>query len=176
MVHSLAFSPSGSLLAGGCGDGTCRVFAIENRALVEVGRLQEESVETPIASVVFPAFLPVPDNSSSNQKISSQDRLVTTVQGNGCINFWDLGINVAGEGPHDPLNALGNMNGDTCGISEAMDGISLESDNPKMLFRIAHNQKPNWMASSRGMDPNFPSALFIADTSNDITAYKIPIR
>ncbi|KAL3927122.1 MAG: hypothetical protein SGBAC_013211, partial [Bacillariaceae sp.] len=48
------------------------------------------------------------------------------------------------------------------------EGLSLDS--PEILFGIGKGEKINWMESAKD-----PDTLFVADTSNDITAYTIPM-
>ena len=40
---------------------------------------------------------------------------------------------------------------------------------PKILFKIAHRLKPNWIACSRASEAALPSSLFVVDTTNDIS-------
>jgi hypothetical protein len=65
-------------------------------------------------------------------------------------------------------------------MAAQMGDLSLDGDDndgqPRILCSIPHGSKPNWMVSSRGRDPVFPSSIFVADTSNDITAYTIPLQ
>ena len=181
MVHSLAWSPSGRLLAAGLGDGTSSVFLVENRSLVEVARLQADTGhESAVASVLFPSILPI--DSSQQKHATSQDRLLACIRNDAVVQFWDLGCNVAGERAINPSRILPN-NGEsetnpeaTKVIGDAVQDLSLVADQPKLLFGIPHNKKPNWMTTSRGCDTFFPSTIFLADTTNDITAYTIPLR
>lgn len=179
MVNSISWSPSGRLLAAGLGDGSASVFAIENRSLVEVARLQEHGHETPVASVIFPGFLP-----TSSEHIASQDRLFVTLRNDAVVNLWDLGHSIGGDGALNPSSSVlgvlsANMDAqegeELYGLSKAVEDLSVFGDQPRLLFGIPHLRKPNCMASSRGRDPLFPSTLFVADTTNDITAYSIPL-
>jgi WD40 repeat protein len=174
MVNCLSWSPSGRLLAAGLGDGSASVFSVENRSLVEVARLQEMGHETPVASVLFPSFLP-----SDSQHVAAQDRLLATLRNDAVINLWDLGVSAAGCGAVNPCSAL------AAGLAEeekdqtldkAMEDLYLFGDQPRLIFGIPHHKKPNWMTSSRDLDPIFPSTLFVADVTRDITAYSIPLR
>ena len=177
MVHSLAWSPSGRLLAAGLGDGTASVYSIENRSFVEVARLQEEDDhDSSVASVLFPAFLPTP----SSQHATSQDRLLACIRNDAVIKMWDLGCTVAGEKAINPSVSLSDWatqnNGDaSMELEDAVEELSLV-DKPKMLFAISHHSKPNWMVSTAREDPNNPSSIFVSDVSNQITKYTIPLR
>ena len=176
MVNHLSWSPSGRLLAAGLGDGSASVFSVENRSFVEVARLQEVGHETAVASVLFPSFLP-----TTSQHVASQDRLLVTLRNDAVINFWDLGSSAAGEGAVNPFSSLApeaeqNDVKNNRNLDNAMEDLSLFGDQPRLIFGIPHHEKPNWMTSSRGLDPLFPSSLFVADISNDITAYSIPLR
>lgn len=46
---------------------------------------------------------------------------------------------------------------------------------PKVLFRISHQQKPNWITCSRSSDTLFPSSVFVADTTCNISVYSLPL-
>eukprot|EP00569_Conticribra_weissflogii_P002598 CAMPEP_0171330598 /NCGR_PEP_ID=MMETSP0878-20121228/2120_1 /TAXON_ID=67004 /ORGANISM="Thalassiosira weissflogii, Strain CCMP1336" /LENGTH=558 /DNA_ID=CAMNT_0011830939 /DNA_START=82 /DNA_END=1755 /DNA_ORIENTATION=- len=52
--------------------------------------------------------------------------------------------------------------------------IDFAPSSPKVLFHIAHGQKPNWITCSRSSDKSFPSSLFVADTTCDISVYTLP--
>ena len=177
MVHSLAWSPSGRLLAAGLGDGTVGVYSVENRSFVEVARLQEENDhDSSVASVLFPAFLP--STSSSPQHATSQDRLLACIRNDAVIKMWDLGCTVAGEKATNPslsLSGCMSQESDDMELEDAVDELSLV-DKPKVLFTIPHHSKPNWMVSTTLNDPHFPSSIFVGDISNEITEYSIPIR
>ena len=45
---------------------------------------------------------------------------------------------------------------------------------PRILFKIAHRHKPNWIACSRASDAVLPNSLFVADTTNNISVYTLP--
>lgn len=188
MVHSLSWSPSGRVLAVGLGDGTCRVLRVEGRSSVEVARL-DSGLSAPIASVLFPEWST--STTACGRHVAAQDRLLTSVGNHGAILGWDLGSVVTGDGAHDPslmieervLQTANWGKQDPMDLSNALLGLSMQVDEddhlyrpPYILFRIQHGHKPNWMTSSRGYDSAFPSTLFVADTSNDITAYTIPLR
>lgn len=176
MVHSLAWSPSGRLLAAGLGDGTVGVYSVENRSFVEVARLQEENDhDSSVASILFPAFLP--STSSSSQHATSQDRLFACIRNDAVIKMWDLGCTVAGEKASNPSLSLPGCTGQESDDMElaAVDELSLV-DKPKVLFTIPHHSKPNWVVSTVLNDPDFSSSIFVGDISNEITAYSIPTR
>jgi len=165
MVHSLTWSPSGRLLAAGLGDGSLSVMSVENRSLVQVVRL-EDAHSGSVASVVFMRW-------SSSQHVAANDRIMVST-GNDCtVAVWDLGASLCGEGAVNPSRLL-YVEGDEESMDTAMQDLNI-SDQPKTLFAWNHGEKPNWMISSY-RDPLFPSTLFIADTSNDITAYTLPTR
>jgi hypothetical protein len=46
---------------------------------------------------------------------------------------------------------------------------------PRVLFRIAHGRKPNWIACGRSCDDALPSSVFVADTTNDVSVYTLPM-
>lgn len=200
MVHALQWSPSGRLLAAACGDGSCCLLQAENRSLVLAARLEEHGGA--LASVIFPEWSAAAisgdsglEAPSSSSHVAAQDRLLVTAGNDGAIHLWDLGSLLAGEGAVDPSRLLNvaprghdedthmHMDMDTTGtgsVAKQMRHLSLDTDNtdqPRVLCSISHGtNKPNWMVSSRGRDPVFPSSLFVADTSNDITVYTIPLQ
>ena len=46
---------------------------------------------------------------------------------------------------------------------------------PKVLFQIPHHHKPNWITCSRASSDALPSSVFVADTTNDISIYSLPM-
>lgn len=162
-VYSLAWSPSGKLLAAGLGDGNCNVFSIQNRSLVQVGLLSPGH-DASVASVLFPSFA---DNN---------ERVLLSAGNDGAILCWDLGSNVLGEGDDAAASSGDHIFADSILQSNNMDAVTnkmqdLRLDEPRVIFGIPHGLKPNWMVSRKS-----PGTLFVADTSNDITAYAIPLR
>ncbi|CAB9496048.1 WD repeat domain 53 [Seminavis robusta] len=177
MVHSLAWAPSGRLLAAGLGDGSALVMQVENRSLVHVARLRDKT-DAAVAAVIFPA---------------TTDRLLTVIRNDAMMHFWDLGVTVAGEQAEDPSwivpsnNNNNNHHTDSAkpkdtknSLPQAMQDLSL--DQPSLLFKIPHQNKPNWMVSScssatghdnKDKNKDIPCSIFVADTTNDITAYTL---
>jgi WD40 repeat protein len=161
-VYSLAWSPSGRLLAAGLGDGNCNVFSVQNRSLVQVGLLSPGH-DASVASVLFPSFA------------DSNERVVLSAGNDGAILCWDLGSNVLGEGDDaaassgDAIFADSILQSNMGAVTNKMQNLGL--DEPRVLFGLPHGLKPNWMVSQKS-----PGTLFVADTSNEITAYIIPLR
>lgn len=170
MVHCLSWSPSGRLLATGLGDGTCSILHIDNRKLVETCRLREGH-DSAVASVIFPRF-----GVESSADIAAEDRLLVSAGNDGAILLWDLGGDVAGDRAVDPATLFKTEQ--EAGNPRIQDGTAMEamsiSSDPKILFGIPHQKKPNWVTSSSMSDPVYPSTLFVADTSYNITAYILP--
>jgi hypothetical protein len=173
-------------LAAACGDGSCCLFQADNRSLVLAARLEAHGGA--LASVVFPEWTTnnsstiLNDDASANrqaQHVAAHDRLLLTAGNDGFILLWDLGSMLAGEGARDPSNLL-QLPSSNGTMAAQMGDLSLSGgDNdvqPRILCSIPHGAKPNWMVSSRGRDPVFPTSIFVADTSNDITAYTIPLQ
>lgn len=165
------------MLASGLGDGTSSVFLIENRSLVEVARLQDQtSSDSPVASVLFPSFVP----SESKPHPTAQDRLLAVMRNDAVINMWDLGCAVAGEKATNPSSSMSCLmdqsKASKMELEDYLEELSLVADQPSLLFKIPHHRKPNWITSSCGSDPHFPSSLFVADTSSDITVYTLPLK
>jgi WD40 repeat protein len=170
MVNSLTWCPSGRLLAAALGDGSIGLFQAHNRSLVLVSRL-EEAHSGAVASVVFPEWNKV--GSETCTAIPSHDRLLCSAGNDGTVVLWDLGASLCGpkaEAPHRLFWESVSSSSDP--LESSMKGLEL-TDQPKALFGWQHGEKPNWMVSTRGLDPLFPSALFIADTTNAITVYLV---
>jgi WD40 repeat protein len=165
MVYSLAWSPSGRLLAAGLGDGNIPIFSIENRSLVQTGYLPDGH-DSSVASVLFPEFG------------KTNERLVVSGGSDGAILCWDIGPNVMEVSTMEDPKGLftetflgGSPSSDD---PMAVDDISRKTEElsfgkPKILFGIPHEKKMNWMTTS-------DQCIFVADTSADITAYQLPLR
>ena len=193
MVHTLAWSSSGRLLASGLGDGNSYIFGVENRSLVQVGLLSSGH-DASVASILFPSFSSplaaetanTMDSGATQLKSSiHDDRIVLSAGSDGAILCWDLGSNIgdiqggkaAGNNAEwDPSSLFPPSLLQTTQTSvhrstnQSLDELSL-LDKPRILFGIPHGSKPNWMVSR-----NNPATLYVADTTNDITAYTIPLR
>ena len=149
MVHSLCWSPSGRLLAGGLGDGSIQIIAVVKKKLVSLLRLSEGHGDS-VASICFPNF---------RSSAANTDRMVASAGTDGHILLWDLKQTVGGHASADPTQILS---------PEVLDE-DLCSD-PSVLLGIPHTRKANYLLS------NQTNALFVADTSIDITGYTIPLR
>jgi WD40 repeat protein len=118
-----------------------------------------------------------------------EDRLLISAGNDGNLIFWDLGSDVAGCGggddrPPHPRSYLGRLSssssapppegGGDGGGPAAMRRHSRKSS-PRVLFRIAHGRKPNWIACGRSCDDALPSSVFVADTTNDVSVYTLPM-
>ena len=168
MVHTLAWSPSGQLLAAGLGDGNCSVFSVQNRSLVQAGFLSPAH-DASVASVLFPSFC-------------DRERILLSAGNDGAILCWDLGSNVLwghedsnvdgqehllDPSTHFPPSLLEQT--EASDVAKRLQDLSLGK--PRILFGIPHGTKPNWMVSRKT-----PATVLVADTTNDITAYTIPFR
>lgn len=168
MVHSLAWSPSGRLLAVGLGDGTIGILQVDGRKLTLATRLRDGHVSS-VATVLFPNW-----STQNNNHVLAQDRLLTTAGTDGAILCFDLGSTVAGDGAADPSSLFSES---LVPLESCMDRVSLENaSSSSILFGIPHDKKPNWMVCSGNTDPVLPATFFVADISNDITAYSIPMQ
>jgi len=172
MVHSLDYSPSGRLLAAGLGDGSVVVVAGQ----VVTARLEDAHAGS-VASCLFPTW-----KDERNSAITSHDRLLCSIGNDGCVVLWDLGRTVSGDKATDPAELLQLTTETSDSVQERMQSMHLleddgEMDKPKTLFAFQHAAgKPNWMVSGKEHDPVFPSSLFVADTTNDISVYTIPMQ
>jgi len=176
-VNQIAFSKHGTLLAAALGDGTASILGIKGRSLSQKCRLLGGHSSS-VASVLFPSF-----GSDSSSNISANDRLLVTGGSDGKIMLWDLGSAVAGKNAVDPSTWLvGCEPSPADDIAEGISSLSLDERNkraaiqavdPCLLFGIPHGEKINTIASSTSRECVLPSSLFVADTSNDITAYMV---
>ena len=165
MVYSLSWSQSGNLLAAGLGDGCVSLMGIQNRNLVQVGHMPYAH-DASVASVHFPSFCK-----------DKTERVLFSGGSDGIVLCWDLGSNIVEHEATSPkslfspdlLKGSRPQNGGTAGqLAQQTQDLSLV-DNPEILFGIK-GEKINWMESAKD-----PDTLFVADTSNDITAYTIPM-
>jgi WD repeat-containing protein 53 len=171
MVHSLAYSPSGRLLAAGIGDGSVGIFHNQRWT----ARLDHAHAGS-LASVLFPGW------SDRSSAVAAHDRLLCTAGNDGCIALWDLGALIGGDTAEDPAKLWAHPtrphpNGDL--TARLQTSLALQEDElggPKTLFALQHTAKPNWIVSSPRQDPVLPSSLFVADITSVITVYSIPLQ
>lgn len=184
MVHNMSWSPSGRLLAGALGDGSVVLFQLSSTdinncaaPLVMTTRL-EDAHSSAVACCLFPEWKCIGLEKNENKNVVLNDRLLCTA-GNDCnIVFWDLGATICGDQAINPATFL-DLKEDcsaSCNIQNLRIDDSAIFDQPKTLFALQHPFKPNWMTSSRGQDLCFPSTIFVADTSANISAYTIPMQ
>jgi WD40 repeat protein len=179
-VHSLSWSPSGRLLAAGVGDGSVTVYRAEGHRLVGVGRFGDEvgGHASAVAAVRFVDFAPsaaATDRRRGRTEVG--DRLLISAGNDGNLIFWDLGPDVAGRGPSDPRSYLGCPASPEIETSLEGDGRhgAATSSSPGVLFKIEHRHKPNWIACGGANDVALPRLVFVADTTNDISVYTLPM-
>ena len=149
MVHSLSWSSSGRLLAAGLGDGSIQIMGVVKRKLAALTRLREGHGAS-VASLCFPDF------GLSN---ANTDRILASAGTDGAIIVWDLKQSVGGDASADPQQVLSREL-----LKEDL------SNEPSIVFGIPHAHKANCVMSSR------TNTLYVADTSNDITGYAIPLQ
>lgn len=176
-VNQIAFSKHGTLIAAALGDGTASVFGIKGRSMSQKCRLSGGHSSS-VASVLFPAF-----GCDTSSNIAANDRLLVTGGSEGKIFVWDIGSAVAGKNAVDPSTWLvGCAPSPTDNIAQDMSSLSLDKQrkqganqnvDPRILFGIPHGEKINTITSSTSRESIMASSLFVADTSNDITAYMI---
>ena len=149
MVHSLSWSPSGRLLTAGLGDGSIQVLGVVKKKLVAKSRLRDGHSSS-VASLCFPDF---------GLNTANTDRLLASAGTDGAILVWDLKRSIGGDAAVDPRQILSH------------DFVMEDrSEEPTILFGIPHPHKANCMVSSR------TNTLYVADTSNEITGYTIPLQ
>jgi len=182
MVHSLDYSPSGRLLCAGLGDGSIAV--VQGKVLT--ARLEDAHTGS-VASCLFPAWNHHGSSVSSNCAISAHDRMLCSIGNDGCVVLWDLGATISGDKATNPADLLQlsaaattTDTAESC-MQENLQNMKLQDgggmDQPQTLFAFQHSAgKPNWMVSGRSHDPVFPSSLFVADTTNDISIYTVPLQ
>jgi WD40 repeat protein len=190
-VHSLHWSPSGRLLAAGLGDGSIGIlqFTPASSSLILSARMdnahgnavasclfpmwrgQQETTIAPAAAAAAAAAVETTIQHTQNS-MAAQDRLLCTAGNDGRLVFWDLGSILCGEKANDPMLSFFSNHTRPC------DNVVTEWDDhqPRTLFAIAHGKKPNWLVSSGShcCAEAFPSSVFVADVSSDITVYTIP--
>jgi WD repeat-containing protein 53 len=172
MVHHVSFSPSGRLLAAALGDGSISLTKVGARGFGTTSRLSDAH-GGPVASVVFGNWI----DASQNRRVDAADRLLCSAGNDGAIVFWDLGSSACGSPSQqfiDEFQRRLNIGPAGAEGEHGNDNVNASDDEPRTLFAIQHGSKPNWMVNSRVSDPCFPSTLFLADTSTDISAYTIP--
>ena len=187
-VHSLCWSPSGRILAGAVGDGSIAILGVEGRRLVEMGRLtcDHGGHRSAVAAVCFPGFglsrgHQVP--SKIRKSGEAEDRLLVSAGNDGVLNWWDLGANMVGSGPLDPVQYLPPSGKEVTDatrstvqlIDDDFGNEDLIPSPPRVLFQIQHGQKPNWITCSKATDGALPNSLFVADTSPNISIYTLPV-
>jgi WD40 repeat protein len=182
LFHSLAWSCSGQTLAAGLGNGSIGIFAIENRNLVETGRITDGAHDSAVVSLTFPIF-----------SVDSAERILCSAGSDGSIFFWDLGSVIClGWGDTEWGAAEGGGKGSNSNKSSTSDAnitdlfaksVSLDNQGngkvigkPTKLFGIPHGQKMNWVTQAATSGSSKKDVIFVADTSPDITCYTIPMR
>ena len=161
MVHSLAWSASGNLLAAGLGNGNIPIFSIDNRNLIQTGQLVDGHASS-VAFVMFPTFA------------KGNERLLISGGSDGSILGWDIGTNVLELADMSHPNGLFHDEFLSTSANTSIEGLArqtqeLSMGKPTILFHIPHDSKVNWMTT-------LGDSIFVADTSHSITEYKVPLR
>jgi WD40 repeat protein len=191
-VHSLSWSISGKYLAAGVGDGSIAILRAEGHRLVKVARFrnsgnnsssneEKEGHTSAVAAVHYPSFERIVESSRDDGdehmsklnikngdaiSIDEEERLLISAGNDGNVIFWDIG----------PSKDKANMSLSSPSNKTMSSGAERRSlVIPRILFRISHGHKPNWITSSRSMDAALPNSIFVADTTNNISVYTLPM-
>ena len=196
-VHSLSWSITGKYLAAGVGDGSIAILRAEGHRLVKVARFRngsnngscnekKEGHTSAVAAVHYPSFERIVESSRDDGdehmsklsiknrdaiSIDEEDRLLISAGNDGNIIFWDIGpskdeAKMSSSSPSNKTNEKKTTSSGAEHQSLVMSSI---------LFRISHGHKPNWITSSRSMDAALPNSIFLADTTNNISVYTLPM-
>ena len=205
MVHSVSWSSTGRLLATGLGDGSCLIFRIADNFMKKTTSLYPTTRLTgghssAVACVHFPSII---GGSFTDQK-TTEDRLLLSAGNDGDILFWDIGWEISGPDRTtlNPAAYLSGLETDTehsdrkCSngnrgkkpssnkkknrSSKSGKAVSErdETRHAVVLLGVPHEKKPNWITTNPiflGSD-NCSFSIYVADISNDITAYTMPLR
>ena len=150
-----------------------------NHQLVQTALLSEGAHESSVVSVVYPNFF--------NGSNGTSEKILCSAGSDASILFWDLGSsnNSLGEWGDKAEIDHNNNNTDQCmddvttlfarslcidPANRMQEDTPLFGQAPSVLFGIPHGQKMNWVTRA---ERNF---IFVADTSQDITCYTIPMR
>ncbi len=202
-IHSLSWSASGKLLAAGIGDGSVAIYRVEgNKTLAAIGRLGRDTEDgcntsnnhgdledeetraghgSAVASVRFANFGGGRRRGGGGVVNDEEDdRLLLSAGNDGTIIFWDLGGNMVGRRPLDPMRYLLRtspaFDDPIDDDDDDDDGDDFTPSPSRALFKIAHRRKPNWMTCSPLNNDNnacLPGTIFVADVTKDISAYTL---
>jgi WD40 repeat protein len=184
LIHSLTWSPSGESLAAGLGDGSIGIFSVQqHRQFVQTGLLSQDAHDSSVVSVVY-----------TNFTVESADRVLCSAGSDGKLCFWDLGSRMVGsrwmdEWEDDDDNTIHSTKNDDHNNMGILFSIARKEETkafgggkPQKLFEICRGQKLNWVTqsttstSSNSCCMSKNDTIFVADTSEDITCYTIPMR
>jgi hypothetical protein len=202
-IHSLSWSISGKYLAAGVGDGSIAIVRAEGHRLVQVARFRNGSSSnninndkegdghtSAVAAVHFPYFEHIvartSDDDDADETMSKlniknrdtstmnkEDGLLISAGNDGNIIFWDIGQHKDVKAKIMSLSIPSNKTSEQTTRTGGAVRQSLLS--PSILFRISHGHKPNWITSSRASDAALPNSIFVADTTNSISVYTLPM-
>ena len=169
-----------------------------NNEIVQIGQLPGGHSSS-VVSVLYPEF---GQSTDTDQWSNLSDRVLCSAGSDGKILFWDLSTCLRGDRADDldailaELNVSSNVgsnddkkNGGEDEISKLFDDSLLidgrskiaDATSPSVLFQIDHQEKINWVTKATITSPSttpgkiINDTIFVADTSNDITSYKIPL-
>ena len=168
MIHHIGWSISGKLVSAGLGDGSVIIFKIEGKRIIELDRLFRNGHTVAVACVCWPRYIFDTKNDVTN------DRFLITVGSDGFILFWDIGINSSplAKSPSEVLDFSNNVRaGHESEPKTSFEGL----DESKIIYRINHGTKLNWI-TSRTIPDNGSLEVIVADVSKDISIYTIPRR
>ena len=163
MVHHLDWSISGKLVAAGLGDGSITILKVEGKRMIELDRLFRDGHNVAVACVCWPRYVFDAKNDVAN------DRLLISGGSDGFILLWDIGINSSplAKPPNEFLDVSSSTS-----INESRNYFD-SLDQPKIIYRINHGKKLNWM-TSRTLTETSALEIIVADVSNNIAIYTVP--
>jgi hypothetical protein len=103
--------------------------------------------------------------------MNEEDRLLISAGNDGNIIFWDIGYKDKAKTTSSSIPS----NKTTEQKTRTGRAVCQSLLSPSILLRISHGHKPNWITSSSSNDAALPNSIFVADTTNNISVYTLPM-